>query len=284
MSTAIYTDKNAKFTLKPKFLKVVQLVPGTDLKQTIFSYEEVTLLLSKYILSRKDDIWDPRNIKLALVANDPIGDAFGVKAFHRCQVNNLLRSQLIPVNPDCPPDLAVVTQNNGSPGVNVLVTEKHVPIVSARSAGTQNTSSSGPSSSASQCYPAFPALSKASSLPASLLNSGEEQNRTRKRNSSGEGEDKAIFAKQAKTTSREGNCSVVIRQANDSDESETIYSEQGYETIKVADQTQTSESEEEEEDTTRNYHDVEYDIESGEEEERPPQAMGKGVYSSAENT
>lgn len=66
--------------------QVVQLVPGTDPKQTIFSYEEVTLLLSKYILSRKDDIFDPRNIKLALVANDPIGDAFGVKAFHRCQV------------------------------------------------------------------------------------------------------------------------------------------------------------------------------------------------------
>ena len=38
-------------------------------------------------------------LKLAIVANDLIGDAFGVKAFHRCQVNNLLRSQLIPVNP-----------------------------------------------------------------------------------------------------------------------------------------------------------------------------------------
>ena len=53
-----------------------------------------------------------------------------------------------------------------------------------------------------------------------------------------------------------------------STDTETIYSEQGYETIKVADQTQTSE---EEEDANRNYHDVEYDIESGEEEERPPQ-------------
>ena len=84
ISPAIYTDKNAKFTLKPKFLKVVQLVPGTDLKQTIFSYEEVTLLLSK------DDIFDPRSIKLAIVANDPIGDAFGVKAFHRCQVKYVI--------------------------------------------------------------------------------------------------------------------------------------------------------------------------------------------------
>ena len=50
-----------------------------------------------------------------------------------------------------------------------------------------------------------------------------------------------------------------------STDTETIYSEQGYETIKVADQTQTSEEEEEEEeeDANRNYHDVEYDIESG---------------------
>ena len=90
ISAAVFTDRNAKFTLKPKFLKVVQTVPGTDRQRTVFTYEEITLLLSKYILSRKDEIFDPRNIKLALVGKDPIGDAFGVKAFHRCQVNNLL--------------------------------------------------------------------------------------------------------------------------------------------------------------------------------------------------
>jgi len=285
ISTALFTDKNAKFTLKPKFLSVVQTVPGTDQTKTVFTYEEVTLLLSKYILSRKDDIFDPRNIKLALVANDPIGDAFGVRAFHRCQVNNLLRSQLIPVNLDCPPDIAIVTQNNGSPGVNVLVTEKPVPIVSARGAGTANAPSG---SSIGSCYPPFPALSKAHSMPASLRNPDDQlkdQSRTRKRNSSGE-EDEKNSCKQARI-GQEGNCSVIIRPANDSDvstDTETIYSEQGYETIKVADQTQTSE-EEEEEDANRNYHDVEYDIESGEEEERPPQAMGKGKdFSSAEDT
>ena len=72
----------------------------------------MTLLLSKYILARKKEIFDPRNIKLALVGNDPLGDAFGVKAFHRCQVNNLLRSQLIPVNSDYPPDVAIVIRTN----------------------------------------------------------------------------------------------------------------------------------------------------------------------------
>jgi len=285
ISTAIFTDKNAKFTLKPKFLKVVRSVPGTDQAKTVFTYEEVTLLLSKYILSRKDAIFDPRNIKLALVAKDPIGDAFGVRAFHRCQVNNLLRSQLIPVNNDCPPDVAIVT-NNSSPGVNVLVTEKPVPIVSARGAGNQNVGSnsgSGSGSSLGTSYPAFPALSKAHSMPASLKNANDENERIRKRTSSGE--DDGQNSKQPRIAIN--NFNVIIKPANDSDvstDTETIYSEQGYETIKVADQTQTSESEEEE-DTSRNYHDVEYDIESGEEEERPPQAMGKGKeFSSAEDT
>ena len=54
-----------------------------------------------------------------------------------------------------------------------------------------------------------------------------------------------------------------------STDTETIYSEQGYETMKVADQTQTSDSEEE--DTSRTHHGVEFDIESGEEEEKPTQ-------------
>ena len=60
-------------------------------KMTNILYIQVTLLLSKYILARKDKIFDPRNIKLALVANDPIGEAFGVKAFHRCQVKYVLK-------------------------------------------------------------------------------------------------------------------------------------------------------------------------------------------------
>ena len=47
---------------------------------------QVTLLLSKYILAKKESFFDPRNIKLALVKNDPLGHAFQVDAFHRCQV------------------------------------------------------------------------------------------------------------------------------------------------------------------------------------------------------
>ena len=46
---------------------------------------------------KKNELFDPRNIKLALVMNDPLGEAFGVSAFHRTQVPSLVRTQLIPV-------------------------------------------------------------------------------------------------------------------------------------------------------------------------------------------
>ena len=109
ISTAIFTNKNAKFTLKPLFLKVIQSVHGTNSEKTVYTYEEVTLLLSKYILSKRDNMFDHRNIKLALVSGTPLGDAFGVSAFHRCQVNNLLRSQLIPVKDNFYPNMTIFT-------------------------------------------------------------------------------------------------------------------------------------------------------------------------------
>ena len=187
ISMTTYTDKYAKFTLKPKLLKVLQLVPGTNPKQTVFSYEEITQLLSKYIISRKNDIFDPRNIRLALVADDPIGEAFGVKGFHRCQVNNLLRRQLIPVNPDSPPELAIVTQNNGSSGLNVMVTEVHTPITSA--------SSPKPSNSKKQCHQTH---AKDLSPPAISPNSKGQKKTTKKKNRSGEEESQQSHAKQSR--------------------------------------------------------------------------------------
>lgn len=60
---------------------------------------QVTDLFSTYILNNKHRFLDMRNVKLAIVDGDILGDAFGVKAFHRCQVNDLLRGQLIPYNP-----------------------------------------------------------------------------------------------------------------------------------------------------------------------------------------
>ena len=132
-STAIFTNKNAKFTLTPKFLKVIQSADGTHSERTVYTYEEVALLLSKYILSNKDEIFDRRNIKLALVSGTLLGDAFGVTAFHRCQLNNLLRSQLVPVNDNLHPRITIFTTSN-LPSVNALATTTVIPIVTTRDA------------------------------------------------------------------------------------------------------------------------------------------------------
>ena len=137
--------------------------------------------MSKYILARKEKFFDQRNIKLAMVENDKIGEAFGVKAFHRCQVNNLLRQQLVPYS-RTGPELGLVTGagSSGPAGVSVLVTDKPQP-----AAPTPPLS-----------YPPFPALSKAASLPA------------RKRSGSGErGESRS---KQARLVQQEGGCEVVV--------------------------------------------------------------------------
>ena len=147
----------------------------------LYFQSQVTLLLSKYILARKEKFFDQRNIKLAMVENDKIGEAFGVKAFHRCQVNNLLRQQLLPYSRPGP-DLGLVNGagSSGPAGVSVLVTDKPQP-----AAPTPPLS-----------YPPFPALSKAASLPA------------RKRSGSGErGESRS---KQARLVQQEGGCEVVV--------------------------------------------------------------------------
>ena len=86
------------FRLRPQFLDVLRTVSGQDRDQTIFSYQEITSLLSRYIISKEEQFLDRRNIRVALVGGDPLGIAFNVSAFHRSQVHSFIRSQLIPVS------------------------------------------------------------------------------------------------------------------------------------------------------------------------------------------
>merc|ERR1719397_768998 len=253
ITTNVQTNKDTKFRLKPLFLEVVRTVDEVNPKQTVFTYEEITSILSKYILSKKNAIFDTRNIKLALVENDPLGKAFGVTAFHRCQVNALLRTQLIPVHPDCPLD-QLSTTTNSSPNLSVSSTERPAPVVSAPA-----------SSSSSASLPPFPALEKAASLPASF------SNRRKRTNSAEKSEEETN--RQQKQQRRGDQCSVIIRRSEESEsETETIYSEQGYETIKAEEENDEAAScSGSDMDTTREVFEVEYDIDSGEEEERPPQ-------------
>ena len=145
------------------------------------------MLLSTYILTNKTRFFDPRNIKLAIVKDDPLGEAFGVRAFHRCQVNSLLRSQLIPYDPECP-EKAVVTTTS-TPGASADITERPVPVVTSRGVTATPDTLSG--SAAGLVLPAFPALTRAQTTPGHC-------GQVRKRNSS-ESDNEDMRAKLART-------------------------------------------------------------------------------------
>ena len=69
------------------------LPTGTDPSQP-FTYKDAAALFSRYIISRKEHIFDTRNIFVALIMKDPLGKVFGVKAFHRDQAEYFIRKHL----------------------------------------------------------------------------------------------------------------------------------------------------------------------------------------------
>ena len=80
-----YGDPSVKFRLQPNFLELMRTVEDSDKTKTIYSYRDITMMLTKYVCSKRQTIVDPRNLKLALLNNDPLKDVFKVTAFHRCQ-------------------------------------------------------------------------------------------------------------------------------------------------------------------------------------------------------
>ena len=86
---------NLKFGVQPEFSSVLRSVEGADKTQTEFSMSEILQLFSKYMISKKDNILDPRNLTVAMVEDDPLGKAFKVGGFHRSQTRALLDQQLV---------------------------------------------------------------------------------------------------------------------------------------------------------------------------------------------
>ena len=99
-STTIVPDKDAKYNVKPPLMELLRTECEEKNKAT-FTYKEVVHLLFKYLLKRRETLFDPGNLKVVRVHEDPLGRALGgIARFHRCQVPNLLRAQLTPAVKD----------------------------------------------------------------------------------------------------------------------------------------------------------------------------------------
>ena len=96
-------EASTRFKLRPAFRRVLDELPEVEVNQMVFTYDEIVGYLSRYILSKKRLFFDARNIKVAMVAGDALGKAFGVRAFHRSQATAFLRKQLLHYQQDRPP-------------------------------------------------------------------------------------------------------------------------------------------------------------------------------------
>ena len=118
-------DSDCRFSCKEKLLLLIRTLPEIDKNQTVFSYKEITKLVSKYIITHKLRLFDQRNVKVCIVTDDALGAAFGLNYFHRCQLPNLLMDQLIPVTKNDKPTDIVEVRSSGSssntPGVGCRV-------------------------------------------------------------------------------------------------------------------------------------------------------------------
>ena len=106
-------DKEAKYIVNPSLMGLLRTeCEEKDRAKAAFKFEEVVNLLFKYLIRRRDTLFDSRNIKAARVHHDPLGRALGgIARFHICQAENLLRAQLSPVNPVTPHSVLALFQS-----------------------------------------------------------------------------------------------------------------------------------------------------------------------------
>ena len=63
VSTILIKDKEAKFIIKPLLMRLLRAeCEGKDRNKIVFKYEEIVGLLSKYIMKRRNSLFDHRNI------------------------------------------------------------------------------------------------------------------------------------------------------------------------------------------------------------------------------
>ena len=92
----ILSHNNAQFKLTPNFLRIIQSMEPANRTRYTYTFAEAAQLLSNYMTAKRVRLVDERNPKVALVQNDPLGTAFNVSAFHKCQVKALMSTQLSP--------------------------------------------------------------------------------------------------------------------------------------------------------------------------------------------
>ena len=75
---------------------MIRTLPGFNLEKTVFFHDELCSHVGAYITDNYHRLIDARNPSICHVENDMLGDVFQVKAFHKSQLSDFIRSYVLP--------------------------------------------------------------------------------------------------------------------------------------------------------------------------------------------
>ena len=85
-------DQHECYQLNSEFREVMETVQLLERK--LFTFKEASYVLSKYIIKKRKELVEPRNISIVDLTGDPLEKIFDKRHFHRRQTEGLLRKQL----------------------------------------------------------------------------------------------------------------------------------------------------------------------------------------------
>lgn len=110
-------DVDAYYKATPELLEVIKSVPGVKNDKEVFSYKELSGLLSSYIINNRQTLFNANAPMVVDCKGDLLEKAFDVESFHRSEVSDLLRSRLIKVDNKEPEEkFELSTSYRPSPG------------------------------------------------------------------------------------------------------------------------------------------------------------------------
>ena len=89
------TNQTEYYQLKKDFKRIMESVQL--LEKDLYTIEEASLVLFRYILKKRKILLDPRNISIVQLEGDPLGEVIQLKHFHRRQALMILKKQLTEV-------------------------------------------------------------------------------------------------------------------------------------------------------------------------------------------
>ena len=87
-------DVTAEYYVHPHLMDVVRSTDLFNNRSSVYPYRHIVHAISRYILSKKHEFFDLRNIRIANITNDPLSKAFNVNYLCSFQTNLLIKSNL----------------------------------------------------------------------------------------------------------------------------------------------------------------------------------------------